>query len=207
MTSVRAVQVAATVTAVARVLEEHRDRLTELDAAVGDGDMGISVANAARAVREGMAEPPDDVGQMLLLAGEQVADAAGATIGALLSIGLVRAGGVVAGRSSIDLADIAAMTRAAEQGIRRRGKADVGDKTLLDALVPVADALEAAVRDGLPTDEVAALVVDAADRGLASTVAMTSRFGRARWLADRTVGHPDPGATVVCLMVRAALGR
>lgn len=205
--SVSAGEVAGIITAVTQELEAAKDQLTELDAAVGDGDLGVSIVHAAQAVRAGLPAEPDDVGELLLTAGVAVSDAAGATIGALTSIGLIQAARTVTGRQSVERADAAAMARAAEEGIKKRGGADVGDKTLLDALVPVADALALAVRDDLPAREAADLVLDAAEKGVAATTSMTPRFGRARWLADRSTGHRDPGATVVYLVVRAVLGR
>jgi dihydroxyacetone kinase-like protein len=207
MTVIDAARLTAVMTAVTRDLEAEKDHLTALDAAVGDGDLGISVANAARAVRESLREHSDDIGQILVRAGIAVSDAAGATIGALLSIALIRAGKLANGKKQLKLAEIAAMVRAAEDGVRERGKADIGDKTLLDALVPARQALETAVRNALTADETAALLVEATQRGAASTIGMTSRFGRARWLSERTVGHQDPGATVVYLIIKSAVGR
>ncbi|MFC0531472.1 DAK2 domain-containing protein [Phytohabitans kaempferiae] len=204
---VDAARLVAVLTAVTHALEAERDHLTELDAAVGDGDLGASVATAARAVRESLREHPDDIGRILSRAAAAVSDAAGATIGALLSIGLLRAARVANGQTVVGLAEIAAMMRAAEDGIREKGKADVGDKTLLDALVPAREALDAAVLDGLTGVEAAARAADAALRGATATAGMTPRFGRARWLPERAAGHRDPGAILVYLLVKSVAGR
>ncbi len=191
-------------TAVCLAMEEAKGRLNELDSAVGDGDSGISLSYGFRAVREGLAEHPQDVGKTLMQAGVRFADAAGATIGALLSTAFLRAGKEVQGRSEVGLPELARMVAAAEKGIRERGKAQPGNKTMLDALAPAAAALETAAGEGVSLEEALARAVAAAEQGALATANMVAGFGRSRWLGERTLGHQDPGATAVYLILRSA---
>lgn len=186
-------------------LEAQKERLNALDAAVGDGDMGISVGNGMRAVRARLSEPAADVGSLLVRAGDDFEDSAGATIGALVGAALQRAGHALAGKTVIGLPDIAAALEAAEAAIRARGKAEVGDKTLLDVLVPLRTTLTAAIEAGVAPPEAGRRLRAAAEAGVAATVPLRAKFGRGRWLAERTEGHPDPGATLLQLMVQSVL--
>lgn len=193
--------------AVALELEAAKDRLGELDSAIGDGDIGISTAKGFRAIREGLGEHPDDFGRLFVKAGMDFGEAAGATIGALLSTAFMRAGKEVMGQTELSLPDVARMVAAAERGIKERGKAEPGNKTLLDSLVPARVALEKAVEEGLGPRPAAAAALDAAERGMTATIEMKAAFGRSRWMAERSVGHQDPGATIIYLMVKAVVDR
>src|SRR3546814_6466544 len=104
-------------------MEGEKDHLSGLDAAIGDGDMGVSIASGFRAVRAALEDGAPDIGRMLQQAGLAFSDAAGATIGALFSIALLRAAKLATGKAEIGSADLLAMGRAAEDGIRERGKA------------------------------------------------------------------------------------
>lgn len=187
-------------------LEAEKENLSTLDAAIGDGDMGVSIANGFRAIRENLNSDTNDIGKVLQDAGLAFSDAAGATIGALVSLGLLRAARIVTGKTTIDLNDVASMVKAAEEGIRERGKAGLGDKTLLDALIPARIALEEALSQGLEPQQIATGVLQAAENGMKATIPMKATHGRSRWLGERTEGHQDPGATAIYLMVRALVG-
>ncbi len=200
-------EVVATLEAVALELEAAKEQLGELDAAIGDGDIGISTAKGFRAIREGLKDHSADIGLVLMKAGTDFGEAAGATIGALLETGFVQAGKEALGKTELTLPDIARMVASAENGIRKRGKAEPGNKTLLDALVPTRVALESAAEHGLPPTAAAASALKAAESGMTATIDMKSTLGRSRWLGDRSVGHQDPGATIIYLMVRAVAGR
>ena len=181
-------------------LEAAKDTLIELDSAVGDGDLGITVARGCRALREGLDENGLDVGRILMKAGMDFSNAAPSTMGALLGAAFMAAGKALQGQSELSLQDIARAVEAAEDRIREKGKAQPGDKTMLDALVPARVALEEAAEQ--EDDLVVAFqkARDAAEAGMLSTVNMKAAFGRARWLGERTIGHQDPGATMVVLM-------
>lgn len=199
--------VAATLRRIASDVESRKDELTALDAAGGDGDMGISAANGFRAVRESLDQPAPDIGRLLIRAGEAIEDNAGATIGALLGAAFMRAGRALAGKTEISLADLSIALAAAEEAITSRGKASVGDRTLLDALMPARRALDEAIAEGSPASAIAKRVMDAAAAGVAATASMQPKFGRARWIGERAVGHPDAGAMLVRRMIEAALAR
>ncbi len=201
--SVRLERVISILQAVALDLEAAKDQLGELDSAIGDGDIGISTSKGFRALREGLDDHPEDIGRILMKAGMDFGEAAGATIGALLSTAFMRAGKEVVGQTELTSQDVARMVAAAEKGIRDRGKAEPGNKTLLDALVPTRMALEKGVQDGLRPSALLAEALDAAEKGMLATIEMKSAFGRSRWLAERSVGHQDPGATIIYLMVKA----
>ena len=128
---------------------------------------------------------------------------AASTFGALFATMMMRSAKVIRGRSSIELADIAAMCRAAAEGVQERGKAKVGDKTLLDALVPACEALEAASAEGTSLAEGLSRAATAAEEGAQATAGLKSRVGRASWFSERTEGVQDPGATAIWLMWRS----
>lgn len=204
--SLDATQVRAAIVRATSDLEAHTKYLSELDAAIGDGDMGLSIANGCRAIRAELPEDGAEISGLLGEAGLIFSEAAGATIGALVGTALIRAGGAAKGKSSITLADLAQMLCAAESGIRDRGKAEAGDKTLLDAIIPAREALEAAAtgREALAKGGKAA--VAAAKAGTTATIEMTAKFGRGRWLGERSKGHQDAGATAVYLLLVSLIG-
>jgi dihydroxyacetone kinase-like protein len=112
---------------------------------------------------------------------------------------------VVKGKQAIGVADLAAMSEAAYAGIQERGKAQLGDKTVLDALSPAAAALRAAAEAGTSIEAVIAQALAAAEAGVQATIPLKAKVGRAAWIAERSVGHPDPGATSFTLMLKSAV--
>lgn len=196
-------QVVDILTTLTHDLQAKRDYLIELDSAIGDGDLGITVDRGFGAVREGLQNHPQDVGRILFKAGMDFSNSAGSTMGALMGTAFMRAGKQAQGQSEITLATIARMAKAAEDGIMERGKAQPGDKTMLDAIVPARQSLEAAAQEGATLVEAFERATDAAEKGVQATVNMQAAFGRARWLQERTIGHPDPGATLVFLMLKS----
>jgi dihydroxyacetone kinase-like protein len=187
-------------------LEGQKEYLCQLDGAVGDGDQGVTMTIGFRAIRgalEGLRG--QDIGTIVTKSGLVFNGAAASTIGALLATACMRAGREVKGKTEIGLADLAKMAGTAEAGIRERGKAEVGDKTVLDMLVPTAQALVAATGEGAPLEEGLKRSLIAAENGVKSTIPLKSKIGRAAWLADRTMGHQDPGATSFYLMWKSAV--
>lgn len=169
------------------------DELRDLDAALGDGDLGITVGKGCDAVREklaGLAEPSP--GDVLRNAGAAFAGANPSTLAALVGGGLLAAARAVGETQEFGRADALGVGRAAADSIQTRGKAEPGDKTILDALLPSLDALERA--DGDAGAAVAAMV-DAARAGVEETAGLQSQRGRASWIGERSAGKPDPGAT------------
>ncbi|HQA66878.1 MAG TPA: DAK2 domain-containing protein [Aggregatilineales bacterium] len=193
---------------VVAALKDNSDRLTELDQAMGDGDLGITakkIANGLEAYIDD-APPEDDLGKYVMTAGMKVNSAAPSTMGTLIASGLMRAGREAKGKAELDGATLAAMFRAAVQGIQERGKAKPGDKTLIDALHPAAEAFAEAVERGDGLQAAAREMVAAAEKGLESVTPLQSRIGRAGWVGERTQGKVDPGCAFAVVVLRALAG-
>lgn len=197
-------RVRASVAAMARALIAHADELNALDAAIGDGDMGVTMRLGGQAVLDeldGLADA--DVATTLTRAGMAFNRAAASTIGALIATAGMRAGKEAKGATALDLPLLGRMVAAAAAGVCERGKAGRGDKTLLDALIPAAEALARAAAAGVGCDEAGRQVLSAAAAGRDETIGVRSRVGRAGWVGERTVGQPDPGATAVVIAIGA----
>lgn len=185
-----------------------RDRLNELDAAMGDGDTGISISKGGAALAEFVNANPlndgDDIGKYLANAGMAFNRAAPSTMGTLLATALMRMGKEAKGATMLDANLLARMIVAADTGIQERGKAKPGDKTIVDALHPAAEAFAAAVERGEDLHRAAQTMLEAARHGCDAATALRSNVGRASWVGERTVGKPDPGA-VLCVEILEAL--
>ena len=182
------------------LLAKNEDELRDLDSAIGDGDLGITVSRGAEAARKSIAalaanSTPSDVIRALATT---IASANPSSFSALVATGLLAASRSVAGRESLTAGDVVAMAQEAIPAIAKRGKAELGDKTMLDALVPSVTALEAS-----SSDDALAAMIAAARKGIEDTTATVSRKGRAAWLGERTIGHPDPGATAYLRFLEA----
>lgn len=207
------------------VVARHAAYLTRLDTVLGDGDHGDNLVIGFRAVDAALADLPMETppGELLRAVGHRLVAAVGGASGPLYGTAFLEAGAVAGDRLILDTATIAAMLRAASDGLARRGRCTVGDKTILDALRPAADAFETAVTAvaavaavaaeaavaastaGVPARTPIAEAVRAASRGMRSTRPMVARRGLALRLGDRSMGHLDPGA-VSCMLLLRALG-
>ena len=180
-------------------LGESRDELRDLDAALGDGDLGVTVSKGCEAVRARLADltkpSPADV---LRTAGTAFASANPSTMAALVGGALLTGAKTVAEATDLGPGEAIAFVRAAAASIATRGKAQLGDKTILDAILPSLDALDATT-DG---DRLEAMVT-AARRAVDETTPLQSRRGRAAWIGERGAGHPDPGATAYLRLLEA----
>lgn len=199
--------VAALRAAAARAIELH-DLLNQLDAAMGDGDTGITVAKAATGLVDYVeANPPgEDLGRFLAGAGMAINRVASSTMGTLLATALMRGGKAAQGYSELDDALLAQMLSAADVGIQERGKAKPGDKTLVDALHPAAEAFAQAIAQGETRRVAAARMVDAARSGRDQAIALRSQTGRAAWVGERTENQPDPGTVLVVQLLETVTG-
>ncbi len=187
-------------------MEAQKDYLCELDGAMGDGDQGVTMAIGFGAIRKVLDSLKDqDIGTIITKSGLTFNGTAASTIGALLATACMRAGREAKGKREIGLADVAKMMEAAQIGIQERGKAQAGDKTVVDALLPTVAALKAAADQGTPLPEALQQSLVAADTGVKATIPMKSKMGRGSWIGDRTVGHQDPGATSFYLMWKSAV--
>ena len=189
--------------AIRELMEENRDHLIELDAAIGDGDLGLTMTRAFSAADDGLAtlEEPD-VGKVLARAGMIMADAAPSTMGTLIATGFMRGGKAIRGKEHLAPEDIAAFFRAFSDGLMERGKSKPGEKTVVDVIEPVAVALAQAPPE---FTALAAAGVEAATAGLEATRDMVAQRGRAAVFRDQTRGRQDPGATAGALVVRGFL--
>jgi dihydroxyacetone kinase len=201
-------QVQAAIERVAARLVELRDVLNRLDAAVGDGDMGITATKGAAGLQEYLAanSPGDDLGKFLAGAGMAFNKVASSTIGALTATALMRAGKEARGLATLDGATLARMLRAADAGVQERGKARPGDKTVVDALHPAAEAFAAAIERGQSLDAAAAAMLQAARAGRDAVIPLRSKIGRAAWVGERTENQPDPGTVLLVQVLEAILG-
>jgi phosphoenolpyruvate---glycerone phosphotransferase subunit DhaL len=183
----------------AAAIAERRAWLTDLDAAIGDGDHGINLDRGLTAVAADFGRPdtPDEAGQLLAAAGRRLMGVVGGASGALYGRALLRAGEAVTGDPDPDRLGVTAIA-AAIDAIEQLGKAVPGDKTMLDALVPALGALRA---DDVPGPDSYARAADAAEAGAEATVPLVARKGRASYLGDRSAGHRDPGAASSALLV------
>lgn len=188
-----------------REIKANADHLSQLDAAIGDGDHGTNMSRGWDAVGEAVAAqdgatPP---GQLLIVAGKTLISVIGGASGALFGLALRRAGGSLGDADRFGGDELADALDAAVAGVAELGEARAGDKTMLDALMPAAAALRAALEAGeSPADAVAA-AADAARSGADATADMEARKGRASYLGERSIGHQDPSANSVAIMLAA----
>ncbi len=190
----------------AKRLLEITDLLNTLDAAMGDGDTGVSVSKGALGVLEHMkANPPsEDLGKWLAGVGMAYNRVAPSTMGALMATALMRAGKEIMGLSSLDNATLAKMLMAASTGVQERGKAKLGDKTLVDALHPAAEAFSKAIDSGSSLEVAGQAMLKAARNGRDAATPLKSMIGRANWVGG-TEGKLDPGTVLVVTVFEALL--
>src|SRR5829696_413032 len=195
------------VTRAQRTLVRHRALLDRLDARLGDGDhgenMSVGFADAARAI--GLDPEPRNAGELLRNLGQILVASVGGAGGSLYGTALIEAGIAVVGRPSLDVDALAAAFDAAAEGVARRGRCRLGDKTIYDALRPAADAVAEAAHDGADIGLALGRAASAARAGMIATRPLIARRGLALRLGERSRGHQDPGATSCFLLVRTML--
>lgn len=192
----------------AQAMAEHRVELIELDRAIGDSDHGENMDRGFQAVLDKLAEaPPQTPGAALKLTAMTLMSKVGGAAGPLYGTAFLRAATSLGDAPDIDPAAWAGALAAARDGIVARGKAESGDKTMVDAWTPAVDAARKAATDG-NGDVLTVLVAaaEAAEAGAVATDPMVARKGRASYLGERSAGHRDPGAASSALILRAAVG-
>lgn len=178
--------------------------LTQLDAAIGDGDHGTNMDRGFRAVRERvLTQDSYDLPTLLRQTGMTLIGTVGGAGGPLYGTAFMRMGQSAAGKEALTLEQVAEALAAALEGVRQRGKAEPGDKTMVDALLPAVTALREGAADGVDAPTALRAAADAAERGAEATIPMLARKGRASYLGERSIGHQDPGATSSALLVRS----
>jgi dihydroxyacetone kinase-like protein len=184
---------------------EHAAELTQLDSAIGDADHGANMARGMTAVRHALDEkPPATAGALLKQVGMTLVSTVGGASGPLYGTFFLRMATSAGDADALDAEAVAAALRAGLDGIVHRGKANVEDKTMLDALSPALAALDQAVAEQQSLATALATASAAADRGRDATTPMLAHKGRASYLGERSVGHQDPGATSMALLIAAA---
>lgn len=197
--------VLAWVKAFAGVISENKDYLTQLDAAIGDADHGANMDRGFKAVLNKMPEISDkDIGTIFKTVGMTLISTVGGAGGPLYGTLFLQAGMKTAGKMELTLQDWTEALEAALNGVVMRGKAELGDKTMVDALTPAVNALKQSLQENQPINQALKLSAEAAQKGMEGTVPLVARKGRASYLGERSAGHQDPGATSSYLMLKAA---
>jgi dihydroxyacetone kinase-like protein len=188
----------------ATLLDENKAYLTELDAAIGDADHGANIARGFGAVVQKLATQPGQTpGALFKTTGMTLMSAVGGASGMLYGNFFLKAAGAAGERTALTAAEMLAVLVAGRDGIVQRGRAELGDKTMIDAWTPALTALQSALQAGSSTATAFAECASAAEAGMRATIPLQARKGRASYLGERSIGHQDPGATSSYLILRA----
>ena len=184
----------------ARVMQANKQRLIELDGAVGDSDLGLTMSDGFRAADDAVRDNPEpDMGKLIYTAGKAMGSAVPSTMGTLMASGLMRAGKALKGVASLDDSHWVQFFQAYYDGVQSLGKAQLGDKTFLDALYPAVEALKASP-GGLK--QAAAQAADAANAAFLATQGMLAKHGRMAIRGEQSRAYLDPGAAVAALLMQ-----
>jgi dihydroxyacetone kinase-like protein len=187
----------------ADVIHENKEHLTELDAAIGDADHGINMDRGFQTVLKKLPSTEDkDAGTILKTAGMALVSSVGGAGGPLYGTAFMQAGMAVAGKYELEAEDVLAALDAALKGVVMRGKANLDDKTMVDAITPAVARMREALENGAGAAEALEQAMAAAEKGMKDTIPMLAKKGRASYLGERSIGHQDPGATSSYLLIR-----
>jgi len=190
---------------VAQTIAENRDYLVQLDSPIGDADHGANMDRGFKAIMGKMGEISDkDIGTIFKTAAMTLIATVGGASGPLYGTFFLQAGTKTTGKMEITIEEWAVVLEAALAGIVMRGKAEVNQKTMVDALTPAVQALKQAIADGKSQAEALELCAEAARQGMLATIPMLALKGRASYLGERSIGHQDPGATSSYLILNSA---
>jgi len=179
----------------------HKDELTRLDSEIGDADHGSNMARGLDAVVAKLDPAPASPSDLFKTVGMTLVSSVGGASGPLYGTLFLRMGPALGTETEVDAAALGSALRAGIEGVVARGKAELGDKTMIDALSPALDAWDAATAEG--PAEAARAAAEAAARGRDATEPLVARKGRASYLGERSAGHLDPGATSATLLLEA----
>jgi dihydroxyacetone kinase-like protein len=198
-------QVLAWIQRIAELIRQNREYLTQLDAAIGDADHGANMDRGFQvAVQKLGNEPPNDVGAIFRTVGMALLSSVGGAAGPLYGTFFLELGKQLAGRTAVSAQEWATALRTAVAAVATRGQAQVGDKTMIDALAPAVEELERALAEGVSLAAAMQRAAAASAEGMRATIPLQARRGRASYLGERSVGHQDPGATSSALLLTAA---
>lgn len=185
------------------VFSRERDFLTQLDTEIGDADHGLNMNRGFNKVVEKLPSVADkDIGFILKNTGMTLLSSVGGASGPLFGTFFIRAAQAANAKQSLDLAELHQMMQEGGEGVVMRGKAEPGDKTMCDAWWPVVESLGQSAQQNLSVAEALQRAADSAERAVESTITMQAHKGRASYLGERSIGHQDPGATSVMLMMK-----
>ncbi len=191
-------------TRVADVLHENAQYLTQLDSPIGDADHGTNMDRGFAAMRVKFPTMTTmDIATQLKTVGSTLVSTVGGSSGPLYGTAFLRAAAVVTGKTTLEAADLVALLDAFVGGVVARGKAQMGEKTMVDALIPAVTAAKEALAQGATLADVAARAATAAEEGAKATIPMLATKGRASYLGERSIGHQDPGATSSMFILQA----
>ena len=197
-------EIIAAIQRASNALKNESDYINSLDQSMGDGDTGITLNKVADALLDYVKNHPIvDVGKFLMSAGMATNKAAPSTLGTLTATALMRAGKLVKGKSEITAEELALMFKAAVEEIQQRGKAQLGDKTIVDAIHPASEAFAVAVAEDDTLSEAGNKAVVAAEAGRDRVTPLRSKIGRASWVGERTEGKLDPGCAALVVVLKA----
>ncbi len=186
----------------ADVIHENKEYLTDLDAAIGDADHGINMDRGFQAILKKLPSVEDkDAGTILKTAGMALVSSVGGAGGPLYGTAFMQAGMAIAGKYELKAEDMLAILDAALKGVVMRGRANLDDKTMVDAITPAVAAIRDALGNGASTVEALEQAAAAAEKGMKDTIPMLAKKGRASYLGERSIGHQDPGATSSYLLI------
>ena len=184
------------------VYAENKQYLTDLDSAIGDADHGINMNRGfTSAIAELEKTPPSDISGILKTVAMVLIRTVGGAAGPLYGTFFLRASTTCGGKTELEPADIAAMIEAGLDGVLQRGKAQLNDKTMVDALTPGLNSMKQAIANGAGLKEMLEQGTAAAEKGMKDTIPMLAKKGRASYLGERSIGHQDPGATSSFLLI------
>jgi dihydroxyacetone kinase-like protein len=197
--------VAEWIKAFAGEIAANKDYLTQLDSAIGDADHGANMHRGFQAVVAKLPTVADkDIGTLFKTVGMTLVSTVGGASGPLYGTFFIQLGTATAGKLELTMADWQAALEAGVNGVIMRGKANPGDKTMVDAFTPALAALKAAAASAAPLPEALRQSAEAAEQGMLATTPLVARKGRASYLGERSAGHQDPGATSAHLLLKAA---
>jgi len=189
-------------------LLSQQDDILSLDQAMGDGDLGITISKIGTALKKYIQTAPlDDFGKLFVGLGMETNKAGPSTMGTLLASALMRVGREMMGKSQLMPIDLANMLMIAGNAMKERGKANLGDKTALDVIIPAGEALRDAINQGKSLEEAGQLMILAAESGRDKVTPIKSQIGRASWIGDRTAGLVDPGCETMVIILRAIVNK
>ncbi|ACK73138.1 dihydroxyacetone kinase, L subunit [Gloeothece citriformis PCC 7424] len=189
-----------------QVFNDHKDYLTELDAAIGDADHGINMSRGFQKVGEKLPTLPDqDLGNMFKTVSMTLISSVGGASGPLYGTFFLKASAIAAGKHQLTDEELGTLLQAGVEGVIQRGKANLGDKTMVDVLTPAVEVYQKAIAQGDTIKEALVKTVATAEQAMKNTIPLMAKKGRASYLGQRSIGHQDPGATS-CYLILKTLG-